>query len=152
MFQGFMAWCADIGIAEKFGEQFMGAYTDVRVLVTGHTGFKGSWLCAWLKRESAIVAGLALPPPEGERSLFEGARVGEGIQSQYGDIREVDVVRAAIGEFQPDIIFHLAAQPLVRRSYREPIETYATNVMGTLHVLEAAGTCRSVRARRTTAA
>lgn len=124
----------------------MGAYTGVRVLVTGHTGFKGSWLCAWLKRESAVVAGLALPPPEGMRSLFEGAQIADGIQSQFGDIRDVDVVRAAISEFQPEIIFHLAAQPLVRRSYREPIETYATNVMGTLHVLEAARTCKAVRA------
>ena len=124
----------------------MGAYSNVRVLVTGHTGFKGSWLCAWLKRESAIVAGLALPPPDDSPSLFEGARIADGMQSNIGDIRDAELVQQAVEAFHPEIIFHLAAQPLVRRSYREPIETYATNVMGTLHVLEAARSCPSVRA------
>jgi CDP-glucose 4,6-dehydratase len=122
-----------------------GYYNQVKALVTGHTGFKGAWLSEWLKRDGAIVSGLALPP-ETNPSLFEAARIAEGMTSLFGDIRDMRVVRSAMEETRPDIVFHLAAQPLVRRSYRDPIETFATNVLGTAHVLEASRQCPSVRA------
>jgi CDP-glucose 4,6-dehydratase len=119
----------------------------VRALVTGHTGFKGSWLCAWLKRDGAQVAGFALAPePNGQPNLFEAADVGDGMRSRIGDIRDFDLVEREFREFQPEVVFHLAAQPLVRRSYRDPLATFSTNVMGTAHVLEAARRCGSVRA------
>ena len=123
-----------------------GAFANVRVLLTGHTGFKGSWLSHWLKRDGAILTGLSLPPEPGQPNLFEAARVADGMSSHLGDIRDLDYVRQVMDASQPEIIFHLAAQPLVRRSYRDPIETFATNVMGTAHVLEAARQCPSVRA------
>jgi CDP-glucose 4,6-dehydratase len=123
-----------------------GSFKDVKVLVTGHTGFKGAWLTEWLKRDGAVVSGLALAPEAGSTSLFETARVADGIASHIGDIREWNTVRDVISDAQPEIVFHLAAQPLVRRSYRDPIETFATNVMGTAHVLEAARNCPSIRA------
>lgn len=113
--------------------------TDVwrgrRVLVTGHTGFKGSWLALWLHAMGAEVTGLALAPDE--PSLFAGARLDALITHGVGDIRDVGVVARAIERARPELVFHLAAQPLVRLSYAEPVETYATNVMGTVHVLEA---------------
>lgn len=121
------------------------AYRNARVFVTGHTGFKGSWLCSWLKREGAAVSGLALPP-EGSPNLFEIAGVANGMNSAMGDIRDFSVVKKHLEAASPDVVFHLAAQPLVRRSYRDPIETFASNVMGTVHVLEAARQCPSVRA------
>jgi len=124
----------------------MNSYSGVRVLVTGHTGFKGSWLCAWLKSEGAVVAGLALAPESGNPSLFEEADIATGMESHIGDIRDFATVRRVVQAFSPQIIFHLAAQPLVRRSYRDPIETFGSNVMGTLHVLEAARQCDAVRA------
>lgn len=108
-----------------------------RVLVTGHTGFKGSWLSLWLHAMGAEVTGFALPPPT-DPSLFETARIGELIHHIEGDVRDLAAVRAAVAQARPEVIFHLAAQPLVRLSYEEPVETYATNVMGTVHVLEAA--------------
>jgi CDP-glucose 4,6-dehydratase len=123
-----------------------GAFADVRVLLTGHTGFKGSWLSQWLKRDGAVLTGLSLPPEPGRPSLFEAARVADGMASHFGDIRDLDCVRRVMDASQPEIVLHLAAQPLVRRSYRDPIETLATNVMGTAHVLEAARQCPSVRA------
>lgn len=115
-----------------------------RVLVTGHTGFKGSWLCLWLQKMGARVTGLSLPP-EGAPSLFELGRVAQGMDSRFGDVRDIATVQAAVRESQPEIALHLAAQPLVRRSYREPVETFATNVMGTAHVLEAARATDSVK-------
>ncbi len=124
----------------------MKSYNGIRALVTGHTGFKGSWLCSWLKREGAVVAGLALAPPDGSPSLFDEANVAEGMDSHIGDIRDFDTVSRVVEAFAPQIIFHLAAQPLVRHSYRAPIETFGSNVMGTLHVLEAARACASVKA------
>jgi CDP-glucose 4,6-dehydratase len=123
-----------------------GAFRSVRVLLTGHTGFKGSWLSEWLKRDGAILTGLSLPPEPELPSIFEAARVAEGMSSHFGDIRDFDCVRRVMDAAQPEIIFHLAAQPLVRRSYRDPIGTFASNVMGTAHVLEAARQCPSVRA------
>ena len=106
-----------------------------RVLVTGHTGFKGAWLCAWLRRMGAEVHGLALAP-EGEPNLF--ALIGDelGMTSHIGDIRDADAVASLIAATDPEICLHMAAQALVRRSYRQPVETFAANVMGTAHVLE----------------
>ena len=106
-----------------------------RVLLTGHTGFKGGWLALWLKRLGASVTGIALPP-DTEPNLFQLARVGEGIDSHYCDIRDAAALAALVRAAQPEIVFHLAAQPLVRASYRQPIETFATNVMGTAHLLD----------------
>jgi len=110
------------------------------VLLTGHTGFKGSWLALWLQRLGADVCGLSIEPPTAI-NLFEDARVGEGMRSVTGDICDAGLVRRVFGEYQPEVVFHLAAQPLVRASYADPLGTYATNVMGTAHVLDA---CRSV--------
>jgi CDP-glucose 4,6-dehydratase len=107
-----------------------------KVFVTGHTGFKGSWLCLWLEQMGAVVRGYSLPPPT-EPSLFDVANVREGLISEEGDIRDFFHLREALADFKPEIVFHMAAQPLVRLSYDEPIETYSTNVMGTVYVLEA---------------
>lgn len=116
-----------------------------RVLVTGHTGFKGSWLSLWLQSLGAEIRGLALAPPT-TPSLFLEAGVGQGMASTIGDIRNFETVQTCMAAFRPDIVMHLAAQPLVRLSYADPVATYATNVMGTVHVLEAARSVGSVRA------
>lgn len=116
-----------------------------RVLLTGHTGFKGSWLSLWLQAMGATLRGLALAPPT-EPALFDVARVAEGMEHHMADIRDFAAVRAQVDGFQPEIVIHMAAQPLVRLSYSQPIETYATNVMGTVHVLEAARKAGSVKA------
>jgi len=107
-----------------------------RVLLTGHTGFKGSWLSLWLQSMGAQVVGYALAPPT-EPSLFEVAGVGAGMTSVIGDIRDLEHLRAVFAEHKPEIVIHMAAQPLVRYSYAEPVETYSTNVMGTVNLLEA---------------
>lgn len=106
-----------------------------RVLITGHTGFKGSWLSVWLQKLGADVAGFALPPASAE-SLFDLAAVGERMHSTFADIRDREALQGAFDRFHPQIVFHLAAQSLVRSSYLEPVETYQVNVMGTVHVLE----------------
>ncbi len=116
-----------------------------RVLVTGHTGFKGSWLSLWLHALGAEVTGFALPPPTAP-SLFAAARIGELVEHHEGDIRDLAAVRAVVEAFRPEIVLHMAAQPLVRLSYAEPVETYATNVMGTVHLLEAARRASDVKA------
>lgn len=116
-----------------------------RILITGHTGFKGSWLSLWLQKLDAVVIGYSLAPPT-QPNLFEAARVADGMQSIIGDIRDLDHLQAVIRELRPEIVIHMAAQPLVRFSYEHPIETYATNVMGTLNVLEAVRRADSVRA------
>lgn len=116
-----------------------------RILVTGHTGFKGSWLVAWLKALGAEVSGIALAPEEGELNLYDEADIANGINSRMGDIRDAEFLSGAINEIQPEFIFHLAAQSLVRQSYIEPVATYATNVMGTVNLLEAARHTGSVR-------
>lgn len=116
-----------------------------RVLVTGHTGFKGGWLSLWLQEMGAEVFGFALAPPTAP-SLFERARVGDGMESRIGDIRDADLIARAVRECRPEIVLHLAAQPLVRHSYKAPIENYATNVMGLVHVLEAVRCAGSVKA------
>ena len=115
-------------------------WTGRRVLVTGHTGFKGGWLALWLHQMGAEVSGFALPAPT-DPSFFEQTRLAELVHHIEGDVRDAAAVEAAIALCRPEVIFHLAAQPLVRYSYAEPVETYATNVMGTVHVLDA---CRRV--------
>lgn len=119
---------------------------DRRVLVTGHTGFKGGWLCTWLKSMGAVVAGLSLPPSSTGPSLFEVAGVAEDMVSELGDIRDAKKVHKVVSQFAPEIVIHMAAQALVRQSYVDPVETYATNVMGTVHVLDAVRTVKSVKA------
>ena len=116
-----------------------------RVLVTGHTGFKGAWLCQWLLELGAEVSGYALPPST-DPSLFSLLGLEKEMHSVIGDIRELSVVQDALERAAPEVVFHLAAQPLVRRSYRDPIETYGTNVMGTVNLLEAARHTPCVRA------
>ncbi len=107
-----------------------------RVLLTGHTGFKGSWLALWLQRLGAQVTGIALPPAT-EPSLFALAGVAQGMDSHVGDVRDAGATAALVQAARPDIVLHLAAQALVRPSYAAPLDTYATNVMGTAHVLDA---------------
>src|SRR5262252_17458 len=106
-----------------------------RVFVTGHTGFKGSWLLLWLNALEANVTGYALDPPT-EPSLFEQAKLAGSIRSIRADIRDFQRLRKEIAECCPDVVIHMAAQSVVRRGYEEPIETYSSNVMGTVHVLE----------------
>lgn len=116
-----------------------------KVFVTGHTGFKGAWLCLWLHSLGADVYGYALEPPT-HPSLFDLARVGDLIYSRTGDIRDVGALQGALAEASPEMVIHMAAQPLVRESYLNPVETFSTNVMGTAHVFEAVRNVSSVRA------
>ncbi len=118
-------------------------YSKRRVLVTGHTGFKGSWLAAWLVRLDAEVHGYALAPPS-DPAHFDLLKLPCG--STIGDIADLELLQKTVGEFRPEIVFHLAAQPLVRLSYREPLETFQTNVMGTANLLEICRRVESVRA------
>ncbi|MDC1238144.1 CDP-glucose 4,6-dehydratase [Pseudomonadales bacterium] len=111
-------------------------YKNKNVVVTGHTGFKGSWLVAWLKQMGASVTGIALDPPS-IPSHYDASKLAEGIQDHRIDIRNVGAIEQAIREAKPDFLFHLAAQPIVGASYGDPIETWSTNVMGTINVLEA---------------
>lgn len=107
-----------------------------KVFLTGHTGFKGSWLSLWLQHLGAEVTGFALAPHT-QPSLFDLAKVARGMTSIIGDIRHPDALRDALQCACPELVIHMAAQPLVRQSYRDPVETYSTNVMGTVHLLEA---------------
>lgn len=116
---------------------FGGIYNGKTVLVTGHTGFKGTWLCEWLLSLGAKVVGYALQPPT-KPSLFESVGLSARIEDQRADICDPAAVQKAVQRTKPDIIFHLAAQPLVRESYEKPLETFQTNILGTVHVLEAA--------------
>lgn len=116
-----------------------------RVLVTGHTGFTGSWACTWLNQIGASVCGVALPC-ETTPSLYEAANISEFVDSRYLDICEYEPLRQAFADFRPTIVLHLAAQALVRRSYAAPLETYQTNVIGTACVLEAARSTPNVQA------
>jgi CDP-glucose 4,6-dehydratase len=116
-----------------------------RVFITGHTGFKGAWLCTWLQHCGAIVTGFALSPNT-KPNLFEAARVAEGMVSIIGDIRDLDSLTKSMVECSPEVVIHLAAQPLVRLSYKNPVETYSTNVMGTVNLLEAVRKTLSVKA------
>ena len=125
-------------------ELFGGAYTGRRVLVTGDTGFKGSWLCAWLSDLGANVAGYALAPPT-TPSLFDLIGLDGEVAHVAGDVRDLAALSAAIAVCRPEIVFHLAAQPLVRPSYDDPRGTFETNVMGVVNLLEAVRVCPSVR-------
>ncbi|QMV12972.1 CDP-glucose 4,6-dehydratase [Vibrio spartinae] len=116
-----------------------------RVLITGNTGFKGSWLSLWLHDLGANVRGYSLSAPTSP-SLFQEARIGDNIPTNLCDIRDFDNIYRTIKEFRPEIIFHLAAQPLVRLSYTQPVETYSTNVMGTVHLFEAVRQVGGVKA------
>ncbi|AUT60263.1 CDP-glucose 4,6-dehydratase [Paraburkholderia terrae] len=119
--------------------------TGKRILVTGHTGFTGSWACLWLNQIGAKVAGFSLPPDQ-TPALYDEMGIGDSVESILADVRDYDAVKAAFDQFQPDAVLHLAAQPLVRRSYREPVSTFAVNAMGTANVLEAARLTPSTRA------
>src|SRR5260221_742002 len=107
-----------------------------KVFITGHTGFKGSWLSLRLKRLSAHVVGYSLPAPT-TPSLYEVAGVASGMMSIAGDVRDYPRLRESLEKHRPEIVFHMAAQSVVRLSYQDPIETYSTNVMGTVNLLEA---------------
>lgn len=119
-------------------------WKNKKVLVTGHTGFKGSWLSLWLQKLGADVLGYALQPST-QPDLFEVAHVADGMASLIGDTRDLKSLQAAIAAHHPEIVIHLAAQALVRYSYKNPVETYSTNIMGTVNILEAIRRSESVR-------
>lgn len=116
-----------------------------RVFLTGHTGFKGSWLALWLRKLGAKVRGYALDPCT-EPNMFNLASVGAVVDDVRGDVRDYAKLEASMTEFEPEVVFHLAAQPIVRRSYADPVGTYGTNVMGTVHLMESIRKTSSVRA------
>lgn len=116
-----------------------------KVFITGHTGFKGGWTVLWLKKLGAVVKGYALAPNT-EPSLFEISKIAVGIESHIADVRDLDTLKKSMADFEPDIVIHMAAQPLVLESYRDPVETYQTNVMGTVNLFEAVRVCKSVKA------
>ena len=120
-------------------------WRNKKVFITGHTGFKGSWLSLWLQELGAHVTGYALQPPS-HPSLFEFVQLAQDMKSIIGDIRNGILLTNAMRQAAPDIVIHMAAQPLVRRSYADPVETYSTNVMGTVHLLEAVRQTHTVRA------
>jgi CDP-glucose 4,6-dehydratase len=130
---------------ERAVEDVVTGWRGRRVFLTGHTGFKGGWLALWLAKRGAQVRGYALDPAT-EPNLFTLARVGSAVEDVRGDIVDRGRLEESMREFRPEVVFHLAAQPLVRRSYADPLSTYMTNVMGTAHVLEAARKSPSVRA------
>jgi CDP-glucose 4,6-dehydratase len=119
-------------------------YKNKRVLITGHTGFKGSWLTFILKMVGSDIIGYSLAPPT-EPNLFKLAGIGSGINSIIGDVRDYEKLKTVFNSTNPEIVLHLAAQPLVRTSYSEPRYTYETNVMGTVNLLECVRNCKSVR-------
>jgi CDP-glucose 4,6-dehydratase len=115
-----------------------------KVFITGHTGFKGSWLSLWLQKHGALLTGYALAPDK-KLNLFDTALVEDGMKSIIGDIRDSEKLNKIIKNFSPDIIIHMAAQPLVRSSYQKPLDTYSTNVIGTLNILESLRINESVK-------
>ena len=116
-----------------------------KVFITGHNGFKGSWLSLWLQCMGSVVKGYSLAVNT-KPSLFEMANIGDEMESELGDIRDLDQLTKSMSNFNPDILIHMAAQSLVRISYKEPVDTYTTNVIGTVNVLEAAGKCKKLKA------
>ena len=120
-------------------------WKNKRVFITGHTGFKGSWISLWLQQMDVILKGYSLPPST-YPNLFEEAHVSKNMESEINDIRDVESISKSIIDFNPDVLIHMAAQPLVRESYSDPLNTYSTNVMGTLNVLEAARKCKNLKA------
>ena len=123
--------------------QDLSFFSGKKIFVTGHTGFKGSWLTAILLKSGANVCGFSLPP-EG-RSHFFDLNLSDRMTSLYGDIRDLDHLRNSIEQFQPEIILHLAAQPLVRLSYAEPVDTFSTNVIGTVNIMECVRKSKSIK-------
>ena len=119
-------------------------YNGKTVLVTGHTGFKGSWMCKVLAMHGAKVIGYATEPPT-TPSLFEEAKLADEIVSVIGDIRDLDKLNETMQKYRPEIVIHMAAQPIVRESYANPVYTYETNVMGTVNICEAVRLCDSVK-------
>jgi CDP-glucose 4,6-dehydratase len=122
-----------------------GFWRDRRVLVTGHTGFKGGWLCLMLRHLGAKVTGYSLPPPT-TPNLYTDASVAEALDPVEGDVRDLEALRRSMARARPEVLFHLAAQSLVRRSYAEPLESYSTNVLGTACVLEACRAAQGLKA------
>lgn len=120
-------------------------WVNRKVMITGHTGFKGSWLSLWLQQLGAIVTGYSLHPST-KPNMFERTQVAEGMKSVIGDVRDQSFLAKIMQQAEPEIVFHLAAQPLVRHSYAAPVETYSTNVMGTVYLMEAVRQTQSVRA------
>ena len=120
-------------------------WKDKKVYLTGHTGFKGSWLSLWLQNMGALVKGYSLDVNT-KPALFTQANVATGMESEIGDIRDLEQITKSMVRFSPDILIHMAAQPLVRLSYQEPVDTYTTNVIGTVNVLEAARKCPNLKA------
>lgn len=129
---------------ESLYRRLVGFYSDKRVFITGHTGFKGAWLSLLLHELGAQVMGYALTPPT-DPSLFQLAHVEDTVKHVVGDVRSLEPFMAVMEQFQPEIVFHLAAQPIVRASYAQPVYTYETNVMGTVHLLESVRRTDSVR-------
>jgi CDP-glucose 4,6-dehydratase len=119
-------------------------YNNRKVLITGHTGFKGSWMCEVLRMAGADVTGYALEPPT-QPSLFDLCRLENKINSIVGDIRDLEHLKAVFNEVKPEIVIHMAAQPIVRESYKNPVYTYETNVMGTVNIIECVRLSESVR-------
>lgn len=116
-----------------------------RVFITGHTGFKGSWMSLWLQNCGAILKGFSLAPNT-HPNLFSIASIEDGMESEFGDIRSLECLKKSLVDFAPDIVIHMAAQPLVRLSYKNPVNTYSTNVMGTVNLLESVRSSSSTRA------
>jgi len=129
----------------KKGKVNIDFWKSKRVFLTGHTGFKGSWMSLWLQSMGAIVKGYSLEAKT-KPNLFAEASVGENMESEIGDIRDLNQISKSMLDFNPDILIHMAAQPLVRLSYQEPVDTYTTNVIGTVNVLEAARNCKNLKA------
>ena len=115
-----------------------------RVFLTGHTGFKGGWMSLWLNKLEAKVKGYALDP-QSNLSLFNLAKISDNLESQIGNIQNLALLKQSLKNFEPEIVIHMAAQPLVRASYNDPVETYKTNVMGTVNLFEAVRECESVK-------
>lgn len=130
------------GLKGKVNPSF---WNGKKVFLTGHTGFKGSWLSLWLQSMGTVVKGYSLAPPTNP-SLFVVAGVAASMESQIGDIRDLESLKESMLGFNPDILIHMAAQPLVRLSYIEPVDTYTTNVIGTVNVLEVARSCPNLKA------
>lgn len=134
----------EIGAEDRMSCAFNKFYSGRKIFITGHTGFKGSWLCLWLNILGAEVTGYALDPPT-VPSLFELCHIDRFVKSIIADVRDREALQEAMSAARPEIVIHMAAQPIVRGSYRNPVETYAINVMGTVHLLDAVRNCSSVK-------
>ena len=119
-------------------------WKNKKVFITGHTGFKGGWMSLWLNKLGAKVKGYALDP-QSDLSLFNLAKISDNLESQIGNIQNLALLKQSLKKFEPEIVIHMAAQPLVRASYNDPVETYKTNVMGTVNLFEAVRECESVK-------